>query len=268
MRLKLLPLLLCLGLMPLPGHGEDLMDAYHQAIANDPVLSTADAARVVTAENVPQARAALLPQLSVGLGLEQIHGGSGSVTSSGGNIVSTGSSGYTRERDLSTTLNQPIINLSAIANLKAARASRDSGDETYRAALQNLYVRVCNAYFNVLGDSRHQIQAGFFSWAQDYPAPSDFIDPLLSCDSFLPGSPDNLNTAEFCDPQIDAQAEQAPTLGPAAANRWAAIDHELVDEAPWVSLYYPRNLAVLSSRTGNYQFHPYWGLLIDQLWVR
>ena len=135
----------------------------------------------------------------------------------------------------------------------------------YRASLR---VASPGAYYNVLGDSRHQIQAGFFSWAQDYPAPSDFIDPLLSCGSFLPGSPDNLNTAEFCDPQIDAQAEQAPTLGPAAANRWAAIDHELVDVAPWVSLYYPRNLAVLSSRTGNYQFHPYWGLLIDQLWVR
>ena len=35
-----------------------------------------------------------------------------------------------------------------------------------------------------------------------------------------------------------------------------------------VSLYSPRDLTVLSARTGNYQFHPYWGLLIDQLWVR
>jgi len=25
---------------------------------------------------------------------------------------------------------------------------------------------------------------------------------------------------------------------------------------------------VLSARVGNYQFHPYWNLLIDQLWVR
>jgi len=41
-----------------------------------------------------------------------------------------------------------------------------------------------------------------------------------------------------------------------------------VDQAPWVSLYNPRDLTVLSARTGNYQFHPYWNLLIDQLWVR
>ena len=150
MRVKLLPLLLCMVLAPLPGHAEDLMDAYRQAIANDPVLSTADAARLVVAENVPQARSALLPQLSVGLSLEQIRGGNGSITSSNGNIVDTGSVGYTRERDLSGTVSQSIINVAAIANLRAAHASRDSGDQTYQAALQSLYVRVSAAYFNVL----------------------------------------------------------------------------------------------------------------------
>lgn len=149
MRVKLLPLLLCLGLAPMPGHAEDLMDAFRQALANDPVLSTADAARLVVAEGVPQARSVLLPQLSAELGLEQIHGGNGSITGSNGNIVDTGG-GSTRERDLSGTLSQRILDISAIANLKAAQSSRDAGDQTYRAALQNLYVRVCNAYFNVL----------------------------------------------------------------------------------------------------------------------
>ncbi len=150
MRLKWLPLLLCLGLLPLSGHAEDLMDAYRQAIANDPVLGTADAARRVVAESVPQARSALLPQLSAGLGLSQIRGGSGSITSSNGNIVSTGTAGYIRSRDLSVGLSQPIINLAAIADLRAAHAVRDAQDQTYRAALQNLYVRVAGAYFNVL----------------------------------------------------------------------------------------------------------------------
>ena len=139
----------------------------------------------------------------------------------------------------------------------------------YRASLRTVNPE---AYFNVLGDSRDGVQAGFFSWYQDYPAPSDFIDPLFTCGSFVPDDPSNTNDAEFCDPRIDAQAEQALTLAPtapvAAASDWTAIDHELVDEAPWVSLYYPRELTVLSTRVGNYQFHPYWDLLIDQLWVR
>jgi len=95
---------------------------------------------------------------------------------------------------------------------------------------------------------------------------------VLTCGSFLPASPINVNTAEFCDRRIDAQAQHARMLqlrAPGtAAGRWAAIDRELVAEAPWVPLYNPRDLTVLSARVGNYQFHPYWSLLIDQLWVR
>jgi len=53
-----------------------------------------------------------------------------------------------------------------------------------------------------------------------------------------------------------------------AAARWAAVDREPTGRAPWVPLYNPRDLTVLSARVGNYQFHPYWNVLIDQLWVR
>jgi len=35
-----------------------------------------------------------------------------------------------------------------------------------------------------------------------------------------------------------------------------------------VPLYNPLDLTVLSARVGNYRFHPYWNVLIDQLWVR
>jgi hypothetical protein len=59
-----------------------------------------------------------------------------------------------------------------------------------------------------------------------------------------------------------------PSDPAAATTRWAAIDRELTDQAPWVPLYNPRDLALLSARVGNYQYHPYWSLLIDQLWVR
>ena len=138
----------------------------------------------------------------------------------------------------------------------------------YQASLRVLGL---NTYWNVLGDSRSRVQVGFFPWFQDYPAPSDFIKPLLTCGSFVPANPGNGNIAEFCDPPIDVQAQQAlaheagdPAM---AAGQWAAIDRELADQAPWVPLYNPRNLTVLSARTGNYQFHSYWNLLIDQLWV-
>ncbi len=48
MRLKLLTLALALSALPLAGHSEDLLDAYREARANDPVLSQAEATRLAT----------------------------------------------------------------------------------------------------------------------------------------------------------------------------------------------------------------------------
>jgi len=142
----------------------------------------------------------------------------------------------------------------------------------YRASLQVIPGQDGNAYNKRLYDSRQRTQVGWFSWYQDYPASSDFISPLLTCQSFLPGNRANLNAAEFCNRRIDAQVAQALALQArnpsSAAALWARIDHELVDQAPWVPVYNPRSLVMLSTRIGNYQFDPYWSVLIDQLWVR
>jgi YVTN family beta-propeller protein len=139
----------------------------------------------------------------------------------------------------------------------------------YRASLR--VITGFNAYDRQLYDSRQRTQIGWFSWYQDYPAPSDFISPLLTCHSFIADNPANLNAAEFCNHRIDGQVKQALMLQPGnpntAAGLWARIDHEIVDQAPWVPIYNPRSLVMLSARVGNYQFDPYWSVLIDQLWV-
>jgi YVTN family beta-propeller protein len=123
-----------------------------------------------------------------------------------------------------------------------------------------------------LGDSGDRPQIGWFTWFQDYPAPSNTIDALLSCRSFSPHDPGQVNLAEFCDPKIDARIRRAEALqtadATAAGDAWGRIDHELVDRAPWVPLYNPRALTALSARVGNYQYHPFWQVLLDQLWVR
>jgi peptide/nickel transport system substrate-binding protein len=64
-----------------------------------------------------------------------------------------------------------------------------------------------------------------------------------------------------------AQALQ-PTDPRAADAQWAHIDHELTDAAPWIPLSSGRALDFVSKRVGNFQFHPEWSLLFDQLWVR
>jgi ABC-type transport system substrate-binding protein/DNA-binding SARP family transcriptional activator/streptogramin lyase len=139
----------------------------------------------------------------------------------------------------------------------------------YRASLR---VLSNSSYFPTLGDSRSHIQIGWFTWVQDYPAPLDFVAPILSCSGFVPQSQSNVNDAEFCDPRIDAQAHRAEALEPSAPGQaslaWAAIDRQITDRAPWLALYNPRLDIATSARVGNYQYHPFFGLLLDQLWVR
>ncbi|MEO7073373.1 MAG: TolC family outer membrane protein [Rhodanobacter sp.] len=153
MRLKLLSLALLLTAVSLPGYGQDLLDAYRDARANDPVLSQADATRLATGEGVDQARALLLPQISADLSLSQTNGGGGTSfidPNNGGQIVNTSMFGHTRTRSINGTLSQTVFDFSKYANLKAAHSAADAQDDIYQAAQQALLVRVTQAYLGVL----------------------------------------------------------------------------------------------------------------------
>jgi len=129
-----------------------------------------------------------------------------------------------------------------------------------------------SAFFSRIYDPRARSQAGPTYWGADYAAPSEFLAKNLGCAAFSRHRDRNNNLSEFCSPRIDShmrRAAAAQATDPDHANRlWAAVDRELVDAAPWVPLYNPRGLEVLSKRVGNYQFNPVYGSLIDQLWVR
>jgi len=112
-------------------------------------------------------------------------------------------------------------------------------------------------YFPVVGDSRTKAQIGPGEWISDYPAASGFFTAVLTCASFVPESPGNANVAQFCDPRIDRQIQQAvseqATNPDAARGVWERVDRQTVDEAPWVPLVNPKVVDVLSTRVGNYQ---------------
>jgi peptide/nickel transport system substrate-binding protein len=124
-------------------------------------------------------------------------------------------------------------------------------------------------FFSYVNDSRNkaQLAAYFFSGAT---SPSELTAPLR-CRSFVPNSPDNLNTAQFCSPELDARIERALRLqatDPAAAGpAWAAVDRQIVDQAPAISLLVPEGIDLVSTRVSNYQHHPVLGVVLSQLWV-
>ena len=112
---------------------------------------------------------------------------------------------------------------------------------------------------------RRGMQIVFVNWIADYPSAGAFLRPNLSCRG-------NVNDAGFCDPRLDGEMQRAeamqPTNARAADARWADIDHELVDAAPWIPFSNGKEVDFVSKRVGNFQYHPEWGVLFDQLWVR
>ena len=139
----------------------------------------------------------------------------------------------------------------------------------YKATLQALSPDIQYPY--VQNSSNHP-QFAFSSWYQDYPAASDFLNILLGCDSFHPNSNSSPNIAEFCNKGIQANMDKAGKLGitdPAASNTlWAQVDHDVTDQAPWVSMFNPKYIDVLSDRVTGYQFSPQWYFLLDQASVK
>ena len=103
----------------------------------------------------------------------------------------------------------------------------------------------------------------------DFPAPSTFFLPLLSCRSSHE-SPTS-NWAEFCDPRVDklaSEAEAAQPTDPAAARRlWAQADRIVTNQAPYVPVY--DEASPHSSPPGRElpRLPGVWTLL-DQMWVR
>ena len=127
-------------------------------------------------------------------------------------------------------------------------------------------------YGLTISDSRNRVQIGSGGWGTDYPAASNFFDVKFSCRIYRPADPFNNNDSEFCHRRIEAEADRARLLGltdpPAASRAWERVYRDIVDEAPWLPTVTPTWTDFISKRAGDYQFHPLWGILIDQLWVR
>lgn len=95
-------------------------------------------------------------------------------------------------------------------------------------------------------------------------SPSGYIATWFACGRAS-------GSAFFCDPTIDRLSRRAGSLQAtnlhAADALWADVDRRLVDQAVWVPMVNESGIAFLSSRVGNYESHPYWGVIADQLWV-
>jgi peptide/nickel transport system substrate-binding protein len=111
-------------------------------------------------------------------------------------------------------------------------------------------------------------QVGINGWFADYPAASNFFS-LVSCST---AGDQSVNLSGNCSRALDAKIRHASVLLPqdrdAPAKLWAEVDRAATDLAPLILTITPRKVDLVSKRVGNYQHHPVFGVLLDQLWVR
>ena len=143
---------------------------------------------------------------------------------------------------------------------------RDLG---YRATLHTVSAQ---KFYDTIPNARRKIQIGPTSWGADFPAPSTFFLPSLTCRSFYENPAYTANYAEYCDPRVDklaAQAQAEQLTDPATARTlWARVDRAVTDQAPWVPVFNDSWTVFVSARVGNCQVHATYGPLLDQMWVR
>jgi peptide/nickel transport system substrate-binding protein len=89
-------------------------------------------------------------------------------------------------------------------------------------------------YWTTIGNQATKAQVGFADWFQDYPHPLDWFDVLLNGNRIT--QTHNNNYANFDDPAINAKIEtlkKEPTLTPVVNAQWAALDKQVMLQAPW-----------------------------------
>ncbi|HVT50031.1 MAG TPA: ABC transporter substrate-binding protein [Dongiaceae bacterium] len=129
-----------------------------------------------------------------------------------------------------------------------------------------------NIQFTYIQNTNNKVQISVSQWYQDYPAASDFLNVLFSCDNFHPGSDASINISGFCDKDIDAKMKSAMATAVSdpkkAEAMWAEVDKAVTDAAPAVFLFTPKHVDFVSKRTGNFLFNPQYYWMPHLSWVQ
>ncbi len=150
MRVRSLTLALSLALASASASATDLLEVYQMARNNDPVISAAQSQSLSQQEGAVQARALLLPQLNADATYSK-----GSTDSDGTQIFGSvpfpsNSTNDATSKSWSLTLRQTIFDGAQFSRFSAGKLRANQAEADYAAAEHNLFIRVADAYFNVL----------------------------------------------------------------------------------------------------------------------
>lgn len=133
-------------------HATDLMDIYQQALENDTEFKRAYSNYMSRSEALPQARAALFPQVGIGAQASRnvMNVNAGAFSASGVIIPPTQFETTYNSTLWQVNSSQAVFNYQAWKQVQQAKASVKAAQAVFNDAAQNLILRTATVYFRAL----------------------------------------------------------------------------------------------------------------------
>lgn len=114
----------------------------------------------------------------------------------------------------------------------------------------------------------HTVPFVLATWGEDYPDPSDFFDPILSC-AAAQATSGSTNVAFYCNSAVDAlgNAARGNPNQTQRYHQYQQMERLVMADAPWVPLYNDVLWDARSPRVHGFYIHPVWPYIYEQYWL-
>jgi ABC-type transport system substrate-binding protein len=108
---------------------------------------------------------------------------------------------------------------------------------------------------------------GWVGWFQDYPDPSDFMDPTLTCATAVQGG---ANAALYCNKEVDSLLAAAHGMSDSSARLQAYqdIQKKIMADAPWAPFRHQEFYTIVGKRVGGFTIDPQWLFNLKGIWIK
>lgn len=113
-----------------------------------------------------------------------------------------------------------------------------------------------NTWSQAVG-TKKKVPITLSAWYLDFPDPNDFVEPILSCESAVPGT---YNESWYCDPKVDRYAHKLKIMQnqQKRLSLYPKLDRMIMSDAPVVPLYTPVWYDIHSTSLHHYYYNPVW----------
>ncbi len=118
-----------------------------------------------------------------------------------------------------------------------------------------------------LSGRRGELAFSVNGWWQDYPDPSNFLDVLLNGRRITEFNCPN--RAFYSNRRVNQLLDRARAMTDLAARLevYQEAERLIVDDAPWIFLYYPIRYQMVQPWVHGYQLHPVWSSREELVWL-